>query len=104
MNEFKCKACLIDSSHGKLQKKKEVLLEFVFASNSLCLTVSAQNMNLESYTLNKDSISSIASANDLLMISFKLKKHIKISQMPKNKLNELKSIVEYLINDNLQGL
>ena len=103
MNEFKCKACLTDSTHGKLQKKKEVLLEFTFADASLCLTVSAQNLNLTTYTLNKDSISSILPTNDLLVINFKMKSQIKISAMDKTKMIEFKSILESLLRDERDG-
>jgi hypothetical protein len=103
MNEYKCKGCLIDSTHGKLQKKKEVLLEFIFAENSLCLTVSAQNVNIMAYTLSNESIASVIAATDLLVIIFKAKKQIKISAMGMNKLQELKTILDALVNDDLNG-
>lgn len=103
MNEYKCKGCLIDSTHGKLQKKKEVLLEFIFAENSLCLTVSAQNVNVMAYTLSQESIASVIAATDLLVIIFKAKKQIKISAMGTNKLHELKIILDALVMDDLDG-
>jgi hypothetical protein len=101
MNEHKCKGCLIDSTHGKLQKKKEALLEFIFAENSLCLTVSAQNVNIMAYTLSKDTIASVISTNDLLVINLKVKKQIKISAIGMFKLYELKSICDSLLNEDL---
>jgi hypothetical protein len=101
MNEYKCKGCLIDSTHGKLQKKKDALLEFIFAENSLCLTVSAQNVNIMAYTLSKDTISSVISNNELLVINLKAKKQIKISAIGKAKLYELKTILDSLLNDDL---
>ena len=103
MADYKCKGCLIDSTHGKLQKKKEVLLEFIFAENSLCLTVSAQNVDIMAYTLSRDSIASVIATSELLVIIFKAKKQIKISAMGTNKLHELKSILDALVNDDLNG-
>jgi len=101
MNEHKCKGCLIDSTHGKLQKKKDALLEFIFAENSLCLTVSAQNVNIMAYTLSKDTIASVMSTNDLLVVNLKAKKQIKISAIGIIKLHELKSIFDSLLNEDL---
>jgi len=101
MNEYKCKGCLIDSTHGKLQKKKEALLEFIFAENSLCLTVSAQNVNIMAYTLSKDTISTVILNNELLVINFKAKKQIKISTIGKTKLYALKKIFDSLLNEDL---
>jgi hypothetical protein len=103
MNEHKCKGCLIDSTHGKLQKKKDALLEFIFAEDSLCLTVSAQNVNIMAYTLSKDTISTVISTNDLLVINLKVKKQIKISNVGKNKLSELKHILDALLNEDLNS-
>jgi hypothetical protein len=103
MNEHKCKGCLIDSTHGKLQKKKEVLLEFIFAEDSLCLTVSAQNVNIIAYTLSKETMATVIATNDLLVINLKVRKQIKISAMGKNKLLEFKSILDALLNDDFAG-
>ncbi|UJR36536.1 hypothetical protein I4U23_029256 [Adineta vaga] len=103
MTDYKCKGCLIDSTHGKLQKKKEALLEFIFAPNSLCLTVSAQNVNIMAYTLSKDTISAAMLYNDLFVITFKEKKQIKLSALPANKLYELKCILESLLNEDLSA-
>lgn len=103
MNEHKCKGCLIDSTHGKLQKKKDALLEFIFADNSLCLTVSAQNVNIVAYTLSKETIASVIYSNELLVINLKVKKQIKISAIGKNKLIELKNMLDSLLNDDLNG-
>ena len=103
MNEHRCKGCLIDSTHGKLQKKKEALLEFIFADNSLCLTVSAQNVNIMAYTLSRETLASIISNNDLLVINFKAKKQIKISAMTKTKLLEFKSLLDALITGDADG-
>ena len=103
MYEYKCKGCLIDSTHQKLQKKKDALLEFIFAENSLCLTVSAQNVNIMAYTLSHETIQSIATAHDLLVINFKAKKQIKISAIGQEKLLALKRILDCLINDDLNG-
>ncbi|CAF4109770.1 unnamed protein product [Rotaria sp. Silwood2] len=97
MHEHKCKGCLIDSTHGKLQKKKEVLLEFIFAENSLCLTVSAQNVNIIAYTLSKDTILKVILANELLAINLKTKNQIKISAIGKNRLSELELILDCLL-------
>lgn len=102
MTEFKCKGCLTDSTHGKLQKKKDALLEFIFSNDSLCLTVSAQNVNITTYTLSKDAITNISSHNDLLVINFKTKNQIKISAMPTNKLIQLKQILECLLNEDIE--
>lgn len=103
MNEHKCKGCLIDSTHGKLQKKKDALLEFIFAEHSLCLTVSAQNVNIMAYTLSKETIASVIHNNELLVINFKQKNQIKISAIGKNKLIELKNILDALLNDDIDG-
>ncbi|CAF1578735.1 unnamed protein product [Adineta ricciae] len=103
MTDYKCKGCLIDSSHGKLQKKKEALLEFIFTSDSLCLTVSAQNVNIMTYTLSKDTISAATLYNELLVITFKEKKQIKLSALPASKLQELKFMLEALLNDDPTG-
>ena len=103
MNEHRCKGCLIDSTHGKLQKKKEALLEFIFAENSLCLTVSAQNVNIMAYTLSHETLASVVSNNDLLVINFKAKKQIKISAMAKTKLVEFKALLDALLTDDSDG-
>jgi hypothetical protein len=103
MNEHKCKGCLIDSTHGKLQKKKDALLEFIFAENSLCLTVSAQNVNIMAYTLSQETMGSVIFNNELLVINLKAKKQIKISAIGKNKLAELKHLLDCLLNDDLNG-
>ncbi|CAF3398743.1 unnamed protein product [Rotaria sp. Silwood1] len=101
MHEHKCKGCLIDSTHGKLQKKKDALLEFIFVENALCLTVSAQNVNIITYTLSKDTISNVIYHNDLLVINLKAKNQIKISAIGKNKLIELKNILDDLLHEDL---
>ncbi|CAF1080748.1 unnamed protein product [Adineta steineri] len=103
MNEYKCKGCLIDSTHGKLQKKKEALLEFIFAEDSLCLTVSAQNVNIMAYTLSRDTIATVILNNDLLVINLKEKKQIKISAIGKTKLTELKLILDSLLNEDINA-
>jgi len=103
MNEHKCKGCLIDSTHGKLQKKKDALLEFIFADDSLCLTVSAQNVNIMAYTLSKETIASVIYNNELLVINLKAKKQIKISAIGKTKLYDLKTILDCLLNEDLNG-
>ena len=103
MNEHKCKGCLIDSTHGKLQKKKEVLLEFIFADHSLCLTVSFQNVNIMAYTISRETMISIVASNDLLAINLKGKQQIKISAIPKNRMNELKILLDALLNNDLQS-
>jgi len=103
MYEHKCKGCLIDSTHGKLQKKKDALLEFIFANDSLCLTVSAQNVNIMAYTLSKETIASVIHNNELLVINLKAKKQIKISAIGKNKLYDLKTILDCLLNEDLNG-
>jgi hypothetical protein len=103
MNEHKCKGCLIDSTHGKLQKKKDALLEFIFAENSLCLTVSAQNVNIMAYTLSQETMGSVIFNNELLVINLKAKKQIKISAIGKSKLAELKHLLDCLVNDDLNG-
>jgi len=101
MNEQRCKGCLIDSTHQKLQKKKDALLEFIFADDSLCLTVSAQNVNIMTYTLSHETMLSVIVANDLLVINLKAKRQIKISAIGKTKLLELKCILDSLIDDDL---
>ena len=103
MPEHKCKGCLIDSTHGKLQKKKDALLEFIFGDNSLCLTVSAQNVNIMTYTLSHESLQSIITNNDLLVINLKVKKQIKISAIGQMKLFELRNILNALIQNDLNG-
>ena len=103
MHEHKCKGCLIDSTHGKLQKKKDALLEFIFADDSLCLTVSAQNVNIMAYTLSHESMASVIANNDLLVVNFRAKKQIKISAIGKTKLMELKHILDALISNDLNG-
>lgn len=106
MSEHKCKGCLIDSTHQKLQKKKDALLEFQFAENSLCLTVSAQNVNIMTYTLNKDTVQSVvtnAANSELLFINLKARKQIKISAIGNLKLLELRNILACLMNDDLDG-
>ncbi|CAM4876953.1 unnamed protein product [Rotaria socialis] len=106
MYEHKCKGCLIDSTHGKLQKKKDALLEFIFADNSLCLTVSAQNVNIITYTLSKDTMSSAVSNvlnSELLFINLIGKKQLKISAIGRNKVLELKAILDCLINKDLDA-
>lgn len=103
MPEHKCKGCLIDSTHGKLQKKKDALLEFIFGDNSLCLTVSAQNVNIMTYTLSHESMQSIITTNDLLVINLKVKKQIKISAIGQMKLFELRDILNALIQNDLNG-
>lgn len=103
MKEYKCKGCLIDSTNLKLQKKKDALLEFIFADNSLCLTVSAQNVNIIAYTLSRETMSTIVLANELLLISLRAKNQIKISAMGKNKLIDLKNILNSLIEEDFTG-
>ncbi|CAF0776968.1 unnamed protein product [Rotaria sordida] len=99
MNQHKCKGYLIDSTHGKLQKKKDALLEFIFAENALCLTVSAQNVNIITYTLNNNTISKVILSSALLAINLIDKKQIKISGIGKNKLSELKNILDCLLHE-----
>jgi hypothetical protein len=103
MNEHKCKGCLIDSTHQKLQKKKDALLEFIFAENSVCLTVSAQNVNIMTYTLSHETMATVIVTNNLLVINLKAKKQIKISEIGAMKLLELKRVLDCLINDDLNG-
>jgi hypothetical protein len=103
MNEYKCKGCLIDSTHQKLQKKKDALLEFIFAENSLCLTVSAQNVNIMAYTLSKDTIATVISNTELLVINLKAKKQVKISAIGREKLCELKIILDSLLDEDFSG-
>ena len=103
MHEHKCKGCLIDSTHGKLQKKKDALLEFIFAENSVCLTVSAQNVNIMAYTLSQETMASVMATNDLLVINLKAKKQIKISAIGQTKLTQLRNILDALIHDDLTG-
>lgn len=103
MTEYKCKACLIDSSNSKLQKKKEVLLEFIFAEQSLCLTVSAQNVNIVAYTISRESMTSIVATNDLLAINFKTRNQIKISSLTKDKIQQLKHLLDALLVDDFES-
>ena len=103
MNEYKCKGCLIDSTHGKLQKRKDALLEFIFAENSLCLTVSIQNVNTTTYTLSKETMISVKLTGELLYINLKDKKQIKISSIGKDKLSELTTILVSLLDNDLCG-
>lgn len=103
MNEYRCKGCLVDSTHGKLQKKKEVLLEFIFADNSLCLTVSAQDVNIVAYTISRESIGSFVAMNDLLWITFKTKNQIKISALPIQKIEQLRAIIDALHRGDSDG-
>lgn len=103
MTEYKCKACLIDSSNSKLQKKKEVLLEFIFAEQSLCLTVSAQNVNIVAYTISRESMTSIVATNDLLAINFKTRNQIKISALTKEKIQQFKNLLDALLIDDFES-
>ena len=100
--DVKCKGCLIDSTHGKLQKKKDALLEFIFGEMSLCLTVSAQNVNITTYTLSKDTIANVSAHNDLLVINLKTKNQIKISAIGVSKLYDLKCMLDALLIEDLE--
>ena len=55
------------------------------------------------YTLSKETISAAMLYNELLVITFKEKKQIKLSALPANKLQELKFMLDALLDDDLAG-
>jgi hypothetical protein len=60
-------------------------------------------VDIIAYTLSRDTMTTVMLYNDLLVITFREKKQIKISALPTNKLQQLKLILDALLEEDLHG-